>query len=105
MSVSYGQYCPVAKAMDLLDERWTMLIIRELMLGSTHFNTMRRGVPRMSPALLSKRLTTLIRAGVVERHEDGTRVSYRLTQAGRELAPIIELIGQWGTRWVPELGD
>lgn len=105
MSGSYGQYCPVAKAMDLLDERWTMLIIRELMLGSSHFNTMRRGVPRMSPALLSKRLTTLIRAGLVERDDDGARVTYRLTLAGRELAPIIELIGQWGTRWVPELGD
>lgn len=105
MSGSYGQFCPVAKAMDLLDERWTMLIIRELMLGSSHFNTMRRGVPRMSPTLLSKRLSTLIRAGVVERDDDGARVTYRLSQAGRELAPIIELIGQWGTRWVRELGD
>jgi len=105
MSVSYGQFCPVAKAMDLLDERWTLLIIRELMCGSSHFNTMRRGVPRMSPALLSKRLGTLIRAGVVERDDDGGRVTYRLTQAGQELRPIIELIGQWGVRWVPELGD
>src|SRR6476646_10558370 len=102
MSVSYGQYCPVAKAMDLLDERWTMLIIRELMLGSSHFNAIRRGVPRMSPALLSKRLTTLTRAGVVERHQDGAQVSYRLTSAGRELVPIVQAIGQWGIRWVPE---
>lgn len=56
---SYGQFCPVAKAMELLDERWTMLLVRELLDGSTHFNDLRRGVPKMSPALLSKRLQTL----------------------------------------------
>ena len=61
----YGQFCPVAKAMELLDERWTMLVVRELLLGSTHFNDLRRGVPKMSPALLSKRLKSLTRAGVV----------------------------------------
>lgn len=105
MSASYGQFCPVAKAMELLDERWTMLIIRELMLGSTSFGTIRRGVPRMSPALLSKRLTTLAQAGVVERHQDGAHVSYRLSPAGRELVPVVQAIGQWGIRWIPELGD
>lgn len=105
MSGSYGQFCPVAKAMELLDERWTLLVVRELMQGSQRFNDLRRGVPQMSPALLSKRLKTLSRAGVVERHDDGTRVSYRLSPAGRELVPIVELIGQWGLRWVPELGD
>ena len=63
----YGQFCPVSKAMELLDERWTMLVIRELLLGSRHFNELRRGVPRMSPALLSTRLRTLVRAGLVER--------------------------------------
>ena len=62
---SYGQYCPVAKAMELLDERWTMLVVRELLVGSQHFNDLRRGVPKMSPALLSKLLQTLTRAGVV----------------------------------------
>ena len=56
---SYGQFCPVAKAMELLDERWTMLVVRELLSGSRHFNELRRGVPKMSPALLSKRLQTL----------------------------------------------
>ncbi len=105
MPTQYGQFCPVAKAMELLDERWTMLVVRELMLGSRHFNDLRRGVPRMSPALLSKRLRTLTRAGVVERRQDGGRVSYRLTEAGRELEPIVEAVGRWGTRWVPELGD
>ena len=105
MASSYGQFCPVAKAMELLDERWTMLVVRELMLGSKHFNDIRRGVPRMSPALLSKRLTTLVRAGVVERHHTGNRVSYRLSASGRELVPIVEAVGAWGIRWIPELGD
>jgi DNA-binding HxlR family transcriptional regulator len=82
---AYGQFCPVAKAMELLDERWTMLVVRELLEGSQHFNELRRGVPRMSPALLSTRLRTLARAGVVERYEDGSRISYALTPAGKEL--------------------
>jgi DNA-binding HxlR family transcriptional regulator len=102
---AYGQFCPVSKAMELLDERWTMLVVRELMLGSRHFNELRRGVPRMSPALLSKRLRTLVRAGVVERRDDGPRITYALTEAGRELEPIVEALGRWGVRWVPELGD
>jgi DNA-binding HxlR family transcriptional regulator len=105
MPSHYGQFCPVAKAMELLDERWTLLVVRELMLGSRHFNALRRGVPRMSPALLSKRLHTLVRAGVVERRLEGNRVTYRLTEAGRELEPIVEAVGRWGVRWVPELGD
>jgi DNA-binding HxlR family transcriptional regulator len=92
MPSHYGQFCPVAKAMELLDERWTLLIVRELMLGSQHFNALRRGVPKMSPALLSKRLHTLVRAGVVERWEDGNRVTYRLSESGRELEPIVELV-------------
>ncbi len=105
MPSQYGQFCPVAKAMELLDERWTLLVVRELMMGSRHFNALRRGVPRMSPALLSKRLQTLARAGVVERWQEGNRVSYRLTEAGRELEPIVEAVGRWGARWIPELGD
>jgi DNA-binding HxlR family transcriptional regulator len=102
---SYGQFCPVAKAMELLDERWTMLVMRELLAGSRHFNELRRGVPRMSPSLLSKRLTTLIRAGLVERFETGNRVSYVPTAAGRELQPIVDALGAWGTRWIPQLGE
>lgn len=105
MSASYGQFCPVAKAMELLDERWTLLVVRELMMGSRHFNDLRRGLPRMSPALLSKRLQSLARAGVVERWEDGNRVSYQLSRAGKELQPIVEALGAWGIRWVPEIGD
>lgn len=105
MATSYGQFCPVAKAMELLDERWTMLVIRELMVGSRHFNALRRGLPRMSPALLSKRLQTLVRAGVIDRWQDGNRVTYQLTPAGEELQPLIEALGTWGIRWIPELGE
>ena len=72
---SYGQFCPVAKAMEVLDERWTLLVVRELLLGSRHFNELRRGVPKMSPALLSKRLRSLERAGIVTRSGSGGRTS------------------------------
>lgn len=102
---SYGQFCPVAKAMEILDERWTLLVIREMLSGSTHFNELRRGVPKMSPALLSKRLQSLIRAGVVARRETGGRTSYTLTQSGRELSEVVVALSTWGTRWIPELGD
>jgi DNA-binding HxlR family transcriptional regulator len=102
---SYGQFCPVAKAMEVLDERWTLLVVRELLAGSTHFNELRRGVPRMSPALLSKRLRTLERAGVVERQVDGPRVRYTLTESGRELLGVVQALGAWGVRWVHQLGE
>jgi DNA-binding HxlR family transcriptional regulator len=82
MGSSYHQFCPVAKAMELLDERWTMLVIRELLAGSRHFNDLRRGVPKMSPTLLSKRLHDLARAGIGERRDDGHEVAYVLTAAG-----------------------
>jgi DNA-binding HxlR family transcriptional regulator len=102
---SYGQFCPVAKAMEVLDERWTLLIVRELLLGSSHFNDLRRGVPKMSPALLSKRLKSLQRAGIVERREIDGRTSYSLTQSGQELAGVVHALSAWGTRWVGELGE
>lgn len=102
---TYGQFCPVARAMELLDERWTLLVIRELLEGSRHFNELRRGVPRMSTALLTKRLRTLAEAGVVERREDTNRVTYELTPAGEELRSTVEALGAWGIRWMPELGD
>ncbi len=101
----YGQFCPVAKAMELLDERWTMLVVRELIAGSRTFGDLQRGVPKMSPTLLSTRLRTLARAGVIDRHEQGKRVYYTLTEAGRELQPIVESLGAWGIRWMPELGE
>lgn len=105
MGNSYHQFCPVAKAMELLDERWTMLVVRELVAGSTRFNELRRGVPRMNPTLLSRRLHQLARAGLVERHVDGTDVRYELTEAGRELQAVVEALGTWGIRWIGNLGD
>ena len=105
MGSSYHQFCPVAKAMELLDERWTMLIVRELVTGSQHFNELRRGVPRMSPTLLSRRLHQLTRAGIVDRHDNGGDVRYVLTAAGRELHPVVEALGAWGIRWIGEIGD
>ena len=102
---SYGQFCPVAKAMEILDERWTMLVVRELLEGSTQFNDLRRGVPKMSPALLSKRLRTLERHGIVNRTSQGGRVSYTLTESGLELADIVQGIGAWGIRWISGMGQ
>jgi DNA-binding HxlR family transcriptional regulator len=99
----YGQFCPVAKAMELLDERWTVLVVRELLAGSTHFNDLRRGVPKMSPTLLSKRLQTLTRAGVVERSEVDGRTIYTLTDCGRELVSVVEALGAWSVRWMSDL--
>jgi DNA-binding HxlR family transcriptional regulator len=101
----YGQFCPVAKAMEVLDERWTILVVRELISGSSHFNDLRRGVPKMSPALLSKRLKSLARAGVIERTEIDGRSAYSLTDCGKELADVVAALGAWGVRWIGELGD
>lgn len=105
MGASYRQFCPVAKAMELLDERWTLLVVREMLAGSRHFNELRRGLPHMSPALLSKRLHQLVAAGIVIKESDRQQVAYSLSPAGLELAPIVNGIALWGVRWVGELGD
>jgi len=96
----YGQFCPVSKAAEVICQRWTPLILRELLVGSTRFNEIRRGVPTCSPALLSKRLKELEAAGVVERTSSVTGPSYSLTEAGWELFPLIQGLGEWGQRWV-----
>jgi DNA-binding HxlR family transcriptional regulator len=100
---SYRQFCPVAMAAEVLCNRWTMVLVRELVSGSTRFNELRRGVPRMSPALLSKRLKELEEAGIVRRvaspSESGV-LEYHLTKSGRDLRPVVEAIGIWGQRWV-----
>jgi DNA-binding HxlR family transcriptional regulator len=100
---SYNQFCPVAMAAEILCTRWTMVLLRELVCGSTRFNELRRGVPRMSPALLSKRLKDLEAAGIVERRpvtaEPGV-FEYTLTTAGRDLHPVIIAVGNWGQKWV-----
>jgi DNA-binding HxlR family transcriptional regulator len=95
----YGQFCPLAQATQLLCERWTLLIVRELIAGSTRFSDLQKGVPLMSPTLLSARLKQLIKAGVIESGgRKGSHV-YRLTAAGMELRPVVELLGAWGHRW------
>ena len=95
----YGQFCPVSKATEILCQRWTPLILRELLVGSSRFNEIRRGVPTCSPALLSKRLKELELAGVVTRRVTDTGPDYGLTEAGRELFPLIQGLGVWGQRW------
>lgn len=95
----YGQFCPIAKASEVLGERWTHLVIRELIAGSESFNDLRRGLPLISPSLLSARLKSLERAGVVKRSAAGHKVTYTLTRAGEELKPIIMQLGVWGHRW------
>ena len=102
---SYGQFCPVAKAMEVLDERWTMLIVRELLSGSSRFNELRRGLPRMSPALLTTRLRSLERVGLVRRSMNGGHASYELTKPGLELRDVVQSLGLWGLRWIGELGE
>lgn len=96
----YGQFCPIAKASEVLGERWTHLVIREIGVGSETFNDLRKGVPLMSPSLLSTRLKSLESAGVILRESDNGKVRYRLTKAGEELMPIILQLGTWGHRWV-----
>ncbi len=97
----YGQFCPVAMAAEIICSRWTVLVLRELLAGTTRFNELRRGVPRMSPALLSKRLKELERAGIVSAEPNAKGVvEYRLTEAGQELRPIVFGMGFWGQRWV-----
>jgi DNA-binding HxlR family transcriptional regulator len=101
--VGYKQFCPVAMAAEVLGSRWTLILIRELVAGSTRFNDLRRGVPRMSPALLSKRLKELTAAGVVNRCESASEpgvFEYHLTEAGRDLRAVVEAVGIWGQRWV-----
>jgi DNA-binding HxlR family transcriptional regulator len=99
----YGQYCPVARAAEVLAERWTLLVIRELLWGEARFNAIARGVPRMSPSLLTARLRELQRAGLVQRHIIDGEPRYRLTPAGQELQPLLEQMGAWGVRWMHEL--
>jgi DNA-binding HxlR family transcriptional regulator len=100
---SYKQFCPVAMTAEILCTRWTVVLLRELMRGSTRFNELRRGVPRMSPALLSQRLKELEEVGVLTRKAARGEPSvheYHLTKAGRELEPIVDAFGIWGQRWV-----
>lgn len=99
----YKQFCPVAMASEILCTRWTMVLLREFIAGSTRFNDLRKGVPRMSPSLLSRRLSDLEDSGIICRKPvpSGRGVfEYRLTEAGWDLRPVVESVGVWGQRWV-----
>jgi DNA-binding HxlR family transcriptional regulator len=98
---SYGQFCPVAMAAEIFCSRWTPLILREMFCGTRRFNDLRRGVPRMSPTLLSKRLVEMREAGIIEEvpAKQGGK-EYQLTIAGEDLKPIVMAMGFWAQRWV-----
>lgn len=98
----YGQFCPVAKSLEVLGDQWTLLIVRDMLGGVSHFNDLERGLPGISRALLSKRLSQLQRAGVIEKRVNiGQRQStaYELTRAGHELAGVIGALTVWGEAW------
>lgn len=94
---AYGQFCPMARAAEILCERWTLLIVRELLAGSERFNDIHRGVPLISRTVLAERLRTLCAADVIERGSDG---AYRPTASGRALMPIVLGLAEWGDRHI-----
>lgn len=93
---SYGQYCPISRSAEILGDRWTIHIVRDLLTGSNRFNELIRGNPGLSRALLTRRLRQLGTTGIVERQRDGT---YQLTEAGRDLQPVVFGLATWGARW------
>jgi DNA-binding HxlR family transcriptional regulator len=97
----YGQFCPMAKATELVGEKWTLLVLRELFLGTTRFNDFQRAMSRISPTLLAKRLRQLEESGIIIRKKRSGQKSYeyRLTAAGKELSPLLEVLAVWGMRW------
>jgi DNA-binding HxlR family transcriptional regulator len=96
----YGQFCPIARSSELLAERWTPIIVRNLLNGCRTFNEIRQGAPGISTALLAQRLDILERHGVLRRTVDGRAVTYRLTEMGQALRPVLDAMGQWGARWL-----
>lgn len=102
MADSYGQFCPVAQGAEVLTERWTLLVVREMLMGSSRFNEIQRGVPRMSSSLLSKRLRELERFELLTREPlRGERgYVYRLTPAGEALGPLVVSLGTWSREWL-----
>src|SRR5215468_1895000 len=96
----YGQFCSIARAHEVVGGRWTLLVVRELLCGSTRFNDIRRGVPRISRTVLSERLQALTFAGAVARIDGEHGPEYALTEAGKELATLVGALGTWGQRWL-----
>ncbi|WP_455375236.1 winged helix-turn-helix transcriptional regulator [Kaarinaea lacus] len=99
--MEYGQFCPIAKALEVLGERWTLLIVREMLMGGSRFNELQRGLNLISPTILTKRLNDLTEAGVVIRKKIPGQKGYEyfLTEMGKELTPVVKSIGDWGMRW------
>jgi DNA-binding HxlR family transcriptional regulator len=97
---SYGSFCPVAQASEVVAQRWVPLILREIMVGYHRFNEIRRALPLISPSVLAQRLKSLEDDGVIRRRSDGGGVAYHLTAAGEELRPIVDAMGQWARKWV-----
>lgn len=99
--MEYGQFCPIAKTMELLGEKWTLLILREMHMGATRFSELQRGLCLMSPTILTKRLNDLADAEIIlRRRMPGQRgYEYFLTQAGKETLPLLQAFGTWGMRW------
>src|SRR4051795_5462423 len=98
---NYGQFCSVARALEVLGGRWTLLVVRELLCGSRRFNDIRRGIPRISRTMLSERLQELVHVGAVTRSDGVHGPEYALTEAGGELMGIVGALGTWGQRWLP----
>jgi DNA-binding HxlR family transcriptional regulator len=96
---SYGQYCPVAVGSEVIGDRWTPLIVRELFIGSTRFNDIQRGIPKISRTLLAQRLRRLERMGILERRVEDGIPRYLLTPAGKELGEVVWGLGEWAVRW------
>jgi DNA-binding HxlR family transcriptional regulator len=96
---TYDEYCPIAVGVEFFGDRWTPLILRELVVGSHRFNEIHRGIPKISRTLLSQRLRGLVDRGLVERVDDDYGIEYHLTEAGEALQPIIWALGHWAARW------
>ena len=102
--MNYGQFCPVSKAAEVLGEKWTLLIVRELLMGGSRFNTLQRGLSSISPTMLTKRLHELVEHGLVMKKKIPGQKGYEyfLTESGKELYPVLEQLGIWGMRWARE---
>ena len=99
--MEYGQFCPIAKASEILGEKWTVLIVRELIMGATRFNELQRGLCQISPTILTKRLNSLVDYGLVVKKKIPGQQGYEYfpTESCKELLPVIKTLGDWGMRW------
>jgi len=105
MAQGYGQYCPLSLASELLTQRWTILIVSRVMAGCARFNAIRRGLPQISPTLLSQRLEELEQVGILQARpsRDGPWREYSLTPAGEDLRPLVDAMALWGQRWARDM--